>query len=69
MAANVLSQNQAASEFQMNVFICEKRQLTQHPLHDQHLRPGELGGFDPEDLPWIVCDGFIGQILDTFKAV
>lgn len=46
---------------------CE--QLTQHPLHDQHLRPGELGGLDPEHLPWVVCDGLIGQVLDTLKAV
>lgn len=44
-------------------------ELTQHPLHDQHLCPGELRGFDPEHLPRVVCDGFVGQILDTHKAV
>lgn len=48
--------------------MCEKL-LTQHPFHDQHLGPGELGGFDPEHLPWVVCDGLIGQVLNTLKAV
>ena len=43
--------------------------LTQHPLHDQHLGPGELGGLDPEHLPWMVCDGLIRQVLNTLKAV
>lgn len=43
--------------------------LTQHPLHDQHLGPGELGGFDPKHLPWVVCDGLIGQVLHTLKTV
>lgn len=46
-----------------------RRQLTQHPLHDQHLCPGELRGFDSEHLPRVVCDGLIGQVLDTLKAV
>lgn len=43
--------------------------LTQHPLHDQHLCPRELGGFDPEHLSWVVCDGLVGQVLHTLKAV
>lgn len=43
--------------------------LTQHPFHDQHLGPGKLGGFDPEHLSRVVCDGFIGQVLNTLKAV
>lgn len=45
------------------------RRLTQHPLHDQHLCPGELGGLEPEHLSWVICDGLIGQVLDTLKAV
>lgn len=45
------------------------RPLTQNPLHDQHLCPGELGGFDPEHLSGVVCDGLIGQVLDTLEAV
>lgn len=49
--------------------VHEKSRLTQHPLHDQHLCPGELGGLDPEHLSWVVCDGLIGQILDALKAV
>lgn len=46
-----------------------RRKLTQNPLHDQHLCPGELSGLDPEHLSRVVCDGFIGQILDSLKAV
>lgn len=49
--------------------VCVRRRLTQHPLHDQHLCPGELGGLDPEDLPRVVCDGLIGKVLHTLKAV
>ncbi len=48
---------------------CVRRRLTQHPLHDQHLCPRELGGLDPEHLSRVVCDGLIGQVLDAFKAV
>lgn len=44
-------------------------QLTQNPLHDQHLGPGKLGGFHPEHLSRVVCDGLIGQVLNTLKAV
>lgn len=43
--------------------------LTQHPFHDQHLCPGELSGFYPEHLSWVVCDGLIWQILNPLKAV
>lgn len=46
-----------------------RRPLTQHPLHDHDLCPGKLGGLDPEHLSWVVCDGLIGQVLDTLKAV
>ena len=49
--------------------VSVRRRLTQHPFHDQHLCPGELGGLDPEHLPRVVCDGFVGQVLDTLKAV
>ncbi len=48
---------------------CVRGRLTQHPLHDQHLCPGKLGGFDPENLSRVVCDGLIGKVLDTLKAV
>lgn len=49
--------------------VCVRKWLTQHPLHDQHLSPGELGGFDPEHLSRVICDSLIGQVLDPFKAV
>lgn len=49
--------------------MCVRRWLTQHPLHDQHLCPGELCGLDPEHLSWVVRNGLVGQVLDTFKAV
>ena len=49
--------------------MCVTKRLTQHPLHDQHLCPGELGGFDPEHLSRVVCDGLVGQVLDTLKTV
>ena len=49
--------------------VCVARQLTQHPLHDQHLCPGELGGFDSKHLSRVVRDGLVGQVLDTLKAV
>lgn len=49
--------------------MCVWRQLTQHPFHDQHLCPRELGGLDPEHLSWVVSDGLIWQVLDSLKAV
>lgn len=57
------------AEFQTPPQLCVRRRLTQHPHHDQHLCPGELCGFDPEHLSWVVCYGLIGQVLDTLKAV
>lgn len=52
----------------ISVYLCIIR-LTQHPLHDQHLCPRELCGFDPENLSRVVCDGLVGQVLHTLKAV
>lgn len=49
--------------------MCETSRLTQHPFHDQHLCPGELGGLDPEHLSRVVCDGLIWQVLDALKTV
>lgn len=46
-----------------------RRPLTQDPLHDQHLCPGELGGLDPEHLAGVIRDGLIGQVLDALEAV
>lgn len=56
--------------YQSNAKVCVcSIQLTQNPLHDQHLCPGELGGLHPEHLPRMVCDGLIGQIFDALEAV
>lgn len=43
--------------------------LTQHPFHDEKFCPGELSGFDPENLAWVICDGLIGEILHSLKTV
>ncbi len=43
--------------------------LTQHPFHYQHLCPRELSGFNAKDLPWMINDGFVRKVFDSWEAV
>lgn len=47
----------------------KQMKVTCYPDHDEDFCPGELGGFDSEDLKRMVCHGHVGKGGDAFEAV